>query len=148
MCVIFMRSLPHSPIPRHSIQSGVWNTAQLAYNGDTQYTIMDAIDVWYQNGSTGMSFRDTCRTPHCNLECPERVIFSPLQPKEWPMIVRISLASVVVGIAVSCILLKVSTFVGLITPRFVIFRIFFYTHDTSPPSQISLGMFLSVAEVA
>ena len=55
-----------------------------------------------------MTFRDDCRTPHCNEECPEQFIFDPLQPNVWPVYVRIAITMVVVAIAVICILLKVS----------------------------------------
>ena len=107
-CEFVILLFSHSLIPRHSIQSGVWNSTNLAYSNGVNYTIMDAIDIWYQNGSSGMNFRDLCTTPHCNTQCPEQFIFNSLQPDEWPMVARLSLAAVVVTIAVGCILLKVS----------------------------------------
>lgn len=77
-------------------------------NGDG-YTIMEAINVWYQNETdTSMIFRDICRTPHCNYECPETFTFDPINPKEWPFTARIGIAVGVISIAVISILLKVS----------------------------------------
>ena len=100
-----MYVISHCLIPRHTIQSGVWNTANLAYNNGDKYTIMNAMDVWYRNGT--MSFRDICRTPSCNEECPEQFIFNTLQPNVWPVYIRITIATVVLTIALVCILLKV-----------------------------------------
>ena len=117
---------------------------------------MDAIDVWYQNGSSGMNFRDICRTPHCNLECPEKFIFQPLQPKEWPMMARFAVGAVVVAIVVFCIVLKVSTFILLpsLSPPVKSPSVPSPPPPFPPPSFISLtlplllGLFLSLAEAA
>ena len=108
-CGCYVLSFCHSPIPRHTIQSGVWNNAPLAYHDGMSYTIMDAIDIWYQSNASnvGINFRDVCRTPHCNQECPETFLFSSLKPKEWPMMFRVAVGTVVVAVAIFCILLKV-----------------------------------------
>ena len=69
-----------------------------------------------------MNFRDMCQTPHCNQQCPERFIFNPLQPKEWPLAARVAVGTAVVAVAVFCILLKVSLrnyYVDLLSPVFL-----------------------------
>lgn len=74
------------------------------------YTIMEAIEVWYRNETeTSMVFRDVCRTPHCNDQCPEKFTFDPIIPNEWPFAARIGIAITVVSIAIISIILKVST---------------------------------------
>lgn len=81
----------------------------MAYMNGDGYTIMEAIDVWYRNETeTSMIFRDICRTPHCNDECPETFNFDPIDAKEWPFAARIGIAAAVISIAVISIFLKVS----------------------------------------
>ena len=95
---------------RHTVQSGVWNDHNLAYFEGRGYTIRDAINYWYHNGSEidgGVVFRDQCYGPHCNDECPDEVILQEQEAKKWFTAVKIGIAAFVVAIAVICLLLKV-----------------------------------------
>ena len=92
----------------------MWNDKELAYYDGRGYTIRDAIDFWYKNLSDteeGVVFRDLCSGPHCSNTCPEKIILeTESAAEEWSVAARISIAAVVLTIAVVCLLLKVYTF--------------------------------------
>ena len=69
------------------------------------YTIMEAIQQWYWNGTA--TFRDTCIGPYCNNNCPGEFKLNKLDMKRWPTPVRLAIIVVVISIAVSSFLFKV-----------------------------------------
>ena len=108
--LIFCTCLNIYFLHRHTVQSGVWNGHNLAYFEGRGYTIREAINYWYHNGSEvdgGVVFRDQCYGPRCNDECPEELILQEQEAKNWSTSVKIGIAVLVVAIAAICLLLKV-----------------------------------------
>ena len=95
---------------RHTIQSGVWSSRNLSFFKGRGYTIRDAIDYWYWNMSDtdeGVGFRDMCSGPHCNNNCPEMFILEREGTDVWSSGAKITIAVIVVAIAIICLLMKV-----------------------------------------
>ena len=102
--------LPFSFFGRHTIESGVWGDNRLAYYEGRGYTIRKALDVWYENRSRSLVFRDLCYGPRCNDGCPEELVLQDQGAKDWSTGVKIMIAFFVVAISVICILLKVHNY--------------------------------------
>ena len=95
---------------RHTVQSGIWNDHNLAYFEGRGYTIREAINYWYHNGSEidgGVVFRDQCYVPRCNDGCPEKLTVLGLRGDVWSSSARFMVAAFVVTIAIMSVLLKV-----------------------------------------
>ena len=55
-----------------------------------------------------MAFRDVCSGPHCSKMCPEELILEEDSTAEaWPTDVKITIAVIVLTIAIICLLMKV-----------------------------------------
>ena len=102
---------------RHRVQSGVWSSHVLAYYEGQGYTIRDAIHYWYWNVSDteeGVAFRDVCSGPHCSSTCPEEFILEGEDVAAgWSTGAKITIAVVVLTIAVICLLMKVCSYADL-----------------------------------
>ena len=112
--VVYLKTLQlsHANIfpHRHTIQSGIWSSWNLTYFEGRAYTVRDAIDYWYWNVSDtdeGVGFRDMCSGPHCNNNCPERFILEREGAHVWSTGAKITIAVIVVAIALICLLMKV-----------------------------------------
>ena len=104
----YTHKLIFSSLYRHTVQSGVWAGHRLAYYEGQGYTIREALNYWYNNGSEGgVVFRDACSGPRCNAGCPEELVLQEQGAGDWSAGVRIMIAVFVVAIAVICFLLKV-----------------------------------------
>ena len=118
---------------RHRVQSGVWSSHVLAYYDGQGYTIRDAIHYWYWNVSDteeGVAFRDACSGPHCSSTCPEEFILGgEYVAGGWSTGAKISIAVIVLTIAVICLLMKVCMFAGSIVTaiKYLITRVTKYS---------------------
>ncbi len=94
------------------MQSNVWNSRYLATysdassNGALKVTISDALQLWYKNGLEAITFRDDCRGPHCNSECPEAFDLGDLTSNNWPTWSKVLIVSVIVAVGVFAVVMK------------------------------------------
>ena len=77
-----------------------------------------------------MAFRDVCSGPHCSSTCPEEFILEGEDVAGgWSTAAKISIAVIVLTIAVICLLMKVCMFAGSIDSNHLITRVTKYgTH--------------------
>ncbi|KAI6657302.1 hypothetical protein LOD99_50 [Oopsacas minuta] len=92
-----------------AIKPGIWTEYvlridEIIYN-ISSITIRDAITQW-ANGAT-ISYRESCKSPHCNSKCPETITLG-LGTPYWPAPVQYTLISVVLVIVILCVILKFS----------------------------------------
>ena len=92
-----------------AIRPGIWTEYvlkldSLTYN-KTSVTIRDAITEW-NNGST-ISYRESCKSPHCNSKCPETITLG-LGTPFWPSSVQYTLIAVVLTVVLLSTIVKFS----------------------------------------
>lgn len=95
---------------RHTIQSGVWSSSELAYYQQQRYSIQGAVTYWYRNATKSgemLVFRDSCYAPHCNNQCPEEFVLQELHANSWSKWRRVVVSLVVISIALVCLAMKV-----------------------------------------
>ena len=90
-----------------AIKPGIWTEYvlkldRIIYN-KTSITIRDAITEW-ENGST-IFYRESCKSPHCNSKCPERITLG-LGTPFWPVSVQYTLIAVVLTVVLLSIIVK------------------------------------------
>ena len=75
--------------------------------GANKTTIRDALGQWYPDRySSVVAIRDNCSGPHCSTMCPDRIILGSPPSNIWSAHVKIVLLTIVVVIALSCLLAK------------------------------------------
>ena len=95
---------------RHSIEPGRWNLDLMEYSNFSEplLSLKLALHIWYHAilPNEGKRFLDNCQGPFCNEKCPNSFSLGMLTSNNWSVQVKITLAAVVVGIGVACLLMK------------------------------------------
>ena len=96
----------HTYVHRYSLHSGIWNSRQLA-----GVSIQEALIQWYRNRTLAMNFRDDCSGPQCNSQCPEEFLLGELDSNSWSAKAKVIISSLVLGITVLCVFLKIVLYI-------------------------------------
>ena len=93
---------------RHAISSDIWGK----FRSTDNITFGQAIQRWIENVDEGItvSYEDSCSGPHCNVLCPDTITLGETTPY-WDTLIQICVLLVIIGITLTCILIKVLTLV-------------------------------------
>ena len=95
-----------SAICRHRIANDIWRHLRLeSLDGGFDRTIEKALELWIKRGDT-IRWKDECHAPHCNAECPERIVLSFVSTL-WETQYMLTICIIVLALSLWCVLIRI-----------------------------------------